>query len=572
MKKLAFDKLSIETIRKRPWLEALAVVSVGLAAWLWLWGRGGGPLHWDDLWYMELALNPSAQPKILSRYFHIYLLYFFNLFNPDPFVGVRLYWSVVVTLTAGLVYLNARLLARAFLPAAAAILIFTAQSFIFKFAGVAFSDYTLMLLYAITVLIYLLLPRQKDSRPLLIALGIIFFFGFQSKETVLPLGLLLPGLGWLEGEGFRGQALLRGVVWVVFGIAVGFLAMMLLHQIILGDALFGLRPESIAAWLGMNTTSYLDPERTVRIDLIGYFMSQLTLNPALLVPVLLTLITGFYTTKNWNYERWLWIAWLGVFVFLFATRWLPIPRYLIPAFPLMAILAAQILRIDQPLDRHARLTVLLLAVAALAALIGAALFGTDLLDHVSQKGLDGFGFHAMVLVPILLAFFMAALYLLRRFNPATILIPLSLLLMMLAPPVYDNWKILNRRYTAVQSERRFYPFAAFAGQVRYSPEMRVFVSEGMLDADRPPYEHGLLGRDPSSNSWMFDLYFRHESSPEQFDMGATAEYGLRYNQYTYAFLTVAEWQSLPGALRRQIGDTYLSANDPEDIFVFLRQK
>ena len=70
----------------------------------------GGPITNDELKYLALSLDTTQEPRILNRYFHIYFQKFFVYYLNDPFVGMQIFWSFIISSTAALTFYSAILI------------------------------------------------------------------------------------------------------------------------------------------------------------------------------------------------------------------------------------------------------------------------------------------------------------------------------------------------------------------------------------------------------------------------------------------------------------------------------
>ena len=70
----------------------------------------GGPVTNDELKYLSVSIDTVQEPRILNRYFHIYLQKIFIYFFDDPFTSMQIFWSFIVSLTAALTFYSAMIL------------------------------------------------------------------------------------------------------------------------------------------------------------------------------------------------------------------------------------------------------------------------------------------------------------------------------------------------------------------------------------------------------------------------------------------------------------------------------
>ncbi len=240
-------------------IEAGVVVVAFLLGWTYLSGRNGYPISTDDVFYLHVAFNTAQWPHILNRYGHIYALKLFvALSNGDPFRAANLYWGLLMSASMTLTYVGTRLLtgsryAVSIAAGVLAVLFFVSQPFLVENAAVPFADYSLTLMLVLAAVLYLLIQRSGRFRvPLLVVLGLIFFFALKTKEISIVIGILVMGLGFEANDRYRVARLFRNSLPVLAGMVAGQIVFMILDQAFLGDALFGLRPENWQRLLTFN--------------------------------------------------------------------------------------------------------------------------------------------------------------------------------------------------------------------------------------------------------------------------------------------------------------------------------
>ncbi|MEW6253467.1 MAG: hypothetical protein AB1716_22720, partial [Planctomycetota bacterium] len=235
--------------RNAGWLRPAAWIAgaAGLAAALLpLTTR---PTTWDELLYMGLAFDGSPDARVLNRYFHIHLLGSFMWLCRDPYLGARVLWSVsmavsLVSLAAATLGLQ-RLL-RYYVLATFAFLLLGQDTFAWSM-GLAYADYTLMLLISVAAAVALrpVLRGAELGWGHALALGLLLVLGLRTKETGLALAIL-PLLYFITPSNALqwDRRVLRLIAAHVLGMAVGLGALMAADGVRLGDVFFGLRPES----------------------------------------------------------------------------------------------------------------------------------------------------------------------------------------------------------------------------------------------------------------------------------------------------------------------------------------
>ena len=120
-------------------VEYFLVAVWSVLLWFWLIDVPGREAHTDVLWYMNMGLNNVADPHWVIRYTHVYLQKIFLTFADQPFDGLKAYWAFIISITAALIYFNARKLTQGstILTGIAAVAIFFSFSIHAEYAGVA---------------------------------------------------------------------------------------------------------------------------------------------------------------------------------------------------------------------------------------------------------------------------------------------------------------------------------------------------------------------------------------------------------------------------------------------------
>jgi hypothetical protein len=191
----------------------------------------------------------------------------------------------------------------------------------------------------------LLLHSVWIALGLLLLLGMLFYFLFRTKETGLPLAVLLTGLGFLSGEEFDIKATLRYLIWVIGGLVAGILIMMFFDQIFLGDALFAWRFETIKENLKFNMVSQVD-----KIFAFNYYQIFADRLDTFTVGIFFFMSIPLHAKKQINFTKIIWLFPLATIVFLVLSLLrgpgVVVDRYLIPVLPYFCVLAAQLFKIE----------------------------------------------------------------------------------------------------------------------------------------------------------------------------------------------------------------------------------
>jgi hypothetical protein len=564
------------------------VIPVGLAAVACVLGvsRVGGPISWDELGYMELSLNTVPDAHILNRYSHIYFQKAFFWMAGDPLLGAKIFWCFLVSLTGLLIYANARLLSRSHvLPTGlVAVLLFCSQCMVFRYAGVTYADFTVMMWTALGLAMYLLFVRSRGRYRggLLIALGFIFFLAVKSKESGVCLGILFAGLGVRDGT-FHFPSLLRHLGLVALGTVLGGGLLSFLDYTFLHDPWFWIRPANFRAVANFNFGTFLRASDS--------YFTYMT-SPSLLLPILLYLIVPWKAfSGRFSYpEKVAWLLPLAFVAFLTLTMisslWNVIDRYLLPVLPVMDAWAAQFFAFDDDLvlrKRRRRLPGLpssaaeniltgpakdAAIIAVLALAFGLALyFEHYLYDFGARFGWQENILHAAVVCPLAVCVLLGTASLRRKWGWATLFIAFLSLALIVGNLIKTyNLPVLRYRTIARDSERRFYPLTAFSDKIRFHDGIRILVSKDIFA------QYEMLGKYDMQHAWFFNLRFRQHLTPEQVVPAGDLE-PVRKGTFSYVFLTRRDWEKLersPGA--ESIARTYRVFADGENKLRLLRSR
>ena len=319
---------------------ALLYGAVGAAATaLALFPFTAKPITWDELVYMGLAFYPEPRGWVLNRYAHVYAMKPFMWLAGDPYVGARVYWSMLFGMTVGaLIWAALQLPGARVAVLALALILLAGQQTLFESAGVAYADFAVMAVF--TVALALALVRITRGEELsgsdAALLGALFLVGIKAKETALPL-LALAGLFFLAPSGrLRLDARAVRLVWCwLLGAAGALLAILALDGMLLGDPLFSLRPW---AWQRLLFEYFKHPRLPAH--------ERLPWSPLPPPYLSFALYAGAGVLWLWRARdprlllAYLLPALLLLMIMLVVTAYNPPPRYLIPALPGLCLLAA----------------------------------------------------------------------------------------------------------------------------------------------------------------------------------------------------------------------------------------
>ncbi len=458
-----------------------ALLFLGLAG-LFL-AIGGGPVSSDELKYLAAAVDTAAQPHLLNRYVHIWLEKGFIALTGDVRSAMALFWAVTAALTTSAVWFATRLLnpQGGRWVAALAVFLFLLQPVVFRYLGVTYADYTVMLWVTLAVVVCLAaLGGGGSGRTAAFLLGALLVLALRSKETGIVTALLPLALCWRAGR-FSPAAAFGLLPWWLLGGLLLQLLLMSLDALLLGDFWFSLRPANIQALLGFN----LGAHEHVRGNWFSWLMMSDLALPFLFYAAGIARLAG-----RGEGEKMLWLLPLALILFLTLTnisgRWNIIPRYLAPVIPLICVLAAG--HFAQPGYRglwRLRLSRPLLAALAGVALVAALALGWSLRDLSSGvpllRGWEPYTFVINIHYPLVLALVLAAFLLLPPASVPQGRLLLALLLLGMLPMLAALPN--NLGFSSRILEQRLQLIRYFAPYMQLQPPPRILLSPEIGDRD-----------------------------------------------------------------------------------------
>lgn len=491
---------------------------------------GSPGASWDELLYMDIAINPKAEPFIMNRYFHIYLQRLFFQLAGHPLLGVKIFWAFLVGLTSFLVYMNAKCLTQRSnsLNGFLALLFFLSQPLVFKDVGVTYVDLTVMMTITLGVTLYLLYQHGPHYRAwLLVGLGLVFFMAMKSKETSICLAVLFLGLGFAENK-FSSSLFFKNIRLIIAGIIVGIGIFMALNHFILGELLFGWRPSDFTTLFSFNL-------RAVHARPEGNWYDYL-LTTSLLSPFLIYLANfARYTHQDDSLSsiKMIWLLPLVIISFLSVSMikgaWGVTPRYFIYSVPLITILAGQFFHIQNK-------------ITVMGAILGAvALYGLSnlfLLPYALSLGWKEEGFLNAIMVPIALSVALGLIMVVRRWEPVTTTLIFTCLFVLTFHNLQANIMRPFDYSRSSEVERSFYPFSYYSKSITYTPFDRFFISAHIQN------DYKMLCKKTSERcKWMFNVFFNQKARSDQFVYSDNLSDALT-GDFTYIFLTKKDWDNL----------------------------
>jgi hypothetical protein len=547
----------------------LILIAVGfLGLWVGLALVAGGPVHSDEVWYMQAGLNNVKDSFIINRYFHIYLQKLFMVLAPTPLLGVKIFWSFLVSLTAILVYVMARLLSGTnnFVHGILAVGFLFYSPLIAKYSGDTIVDISAMAMVMVVAALYFFSVRAGHrNKWLLGALGFAFFLAFKTKETTLPVGVVFLGLGLVDGNRIDLRGFWKNFRFVLAGLAAGVVFIILLNAINLGDPLFGFKSSNV-----QTLSSSLVSEADKGSD--NWYTSFVLPQMALLFLLFIASAFKSFGRLDFKYKV-LWFIPLALVALLSlseARGGLGVrDRYMLPALPVFCLLAPQFLDFEIPYGVKEKLK---FAVYFLAGVLVFYLLHEGVVALSVYIGQNYQDFVFIVIYPVVLSLLLVVILLFNRYSTRTVLIPLLCILGLIFQPTFQNLKnLFVLRPVEQQFVNNYYPFSTFAGQIQFSAPMQMYVS-----TDIPP-RLGMLSLNVDELLSMFNVYFDASSVRRNFVYSKSSRpisTDIIQQSFNYVLLTTQDWTQIeanPDNLAK-VKNKYQVFQESSDRLILLKPK
>ncbi len=532
----------------------------------------GGPQGSDVLGYITVGIVGSkAMGGFYNRYFHILLQRIFIKLAPTPLQGAQFYWAFLVASVCLLVYLGARLFSKRSHPlhGLIALGLFLSIAAIADSDGITQVDLTAMFVVALLVVTYLLSARvEHRSKWLIMLFGLLFYLAFKTKETTLPAGILIVGLGFITENKFNWLFFRKNFLYLLAGAAAGLVFFAIWTWLAVGDPLFGLRPSEFIDYL----SSYGQTQTGGQNGLGNWYDSFFF--TTLLVPFILYLLSGLRTNDLAVTRRLVWLVPLALIILLsisIGNKWGFDPRFVFPVLPAICLLVPQLFNFELPTARRDQLAAAILFLAGLVVLVLVRLLMKFLLPKL---GWNITTYVNVVLYPVLITCLLAIYYFSSRPGIKTSTVTFILLVGLLVSPLVRNFKVLFITHDNLKnSQIIFYPFSAFSNQLVYSPRMEMYISANIWSILGNPFSTKNV--DEVVNA--FDIYFNVNSSRDNFTIDSPNQdniLGVLNKGYGYILLSQASWQSLvtdPQVLL-VAEQKYQIFHDPKNLLILLEAR
>ena len=538
----------------------------------------GGPNSSDITMYMNVGMNGIKMPFILNRYFHVFLQAIFLKLASHPLEGYHAFWGFIIGLNTFLIYVSARKALRKsnLLHGILAVVIFFSFAAIAETSGVIVVDFTAMTMLTAFFAAYLLSLNHSHRNPWFVGLlGTLLFLAFKTKETTLPVGVLLLGLGWVDDKNFDLRAFLWNVLWVVCGVLAGMVVFGVLSWIFLGDPFFGLR---ISEWQEFLSTYAVYSSRVLETlnslgdgNLADWYQGYWF--EATLLPFVLYLISGVTLPREESFGRKvLWLVplmYAALMIVSINNRLGYEIRFGLPVMPVLAILAPQFIDLGWPERKAQQKRLLLFAALGIAIAVGIRVW---LRIVIPPQNLDLGSVVTLMYYPLLITLLFAVLFLFRKnlyANLATYLIVLSLM----AAPVASNLRqMFVFRENQVAFTQVTSPFSEFEGRIVSDPDMRLYATYAVFDQYSPK-----IGKNIDELVALFNVYFDASTTRENFtyvESPADINRDILDDSFDYALLTMNDWIGMQddAEANAQVRDQYEMVVGEGGDFVLLEHK
>ena len=547
--------------------EKWLVLSISIILWIFLAFFAGGPIFSDEMLYIDVGLRNLLQPYYGNRYFHIYLQKLFMQIAPTPLIGIRVFWGFLMSLSAALIYYNARKLLKhsTFFNGLLAVAIFFSFSIIKEYSGEPAVDITAMAVVIIYLTVFLrLVEKQGQGSIHLFILGALAFLGLKTKETTIFMHVVLISLlqGKLKGQGWF-KALVRYFTPFLIGVGAGITLFIVLDGVFLGRPFFAISPSTFQRVFDNYDFAP------------GFFFGPTSwykefLFDDILLVFLLFLFSGILFRDQLDQpKRWVWIYPLVYISFLswnmLKVPWGFIERFIFPAMPVLAIFSAQVINFKS--IKRKWYVGLSLAVIVLLFLAMRTLWiqtaNTYQFEH--PRMLDA------VYFPILISFLIASFLLNDANHWAMTVVQLFFIGTLLFTPLSNNFKyfirypIVRQRYAEL-----FYPLEVFKDQLQISGDDMIYISTDVkkgLD---------MLSIDPNDISGMVNFYYDDRIDRSNVYVGYDRKKvasDLIDRPFEYALLTDSDVTSLiSGSTWAAITEIYSEIQTDEQEIIYLLKR
>jgi hypothetical protein len=552
----------------------VALVSILIAIIFGRYARGGANSS-DITMYLNLGINGIKMPFVLNRYFHVFLQHIFVGLAPQPMVGYHYFWGFLVGLNTFMVYITARKVRQSntFLHAILAVMVFFGMSVLGDVSGVIVVDLTAMTLLMAVFMVYVLSMHHAHTKPWLVGtIGFTLYLAFKTKETTLPVAVVLLGLGWMSTARFNWRSMLKNLLWVACGVAAGIVFFAALSWIILGDPFFGLR---ISEWVEFRNTYAVYSSRVLdtlnamgdgNIDdwYQGYWF-EITL-----LPFLLYLISGIKGSRDsYMPRKLLYLVPLAFVVFMLISinnRLGYELRFGLPILPVLSVLSVQFIDLSPPQGAGERVKYWGILAGGLVLA-----FAVRLVLRLIVPGMN-WDLGAVILLvyyPLLLTVLFVSLVLFDN-NPYWHLVNFLIVFSLVISPIASNYRAM---FVVRDNEARFNevikPLIDFEADIEFTPEMHFYTTSSTFTRAELR-----MVKDQIELMVLFNVLFNASSTAENFTYAqdpTDIPGDITAQPYDFVLMTDSEWEAITGSDETELAvlDRYQPKMSPDSGFVLL---
>lgn len=501
----------------------------------------GGIFSSDVLWYMNLSLNNIKDTFVLNRYVHIFLQKLFLETAKTPLTGEQNYWSFLMASTAALTYWNARQLfgRRSIIRSLIAVLIFLSINLFLQFSANVFPDFTVMLIVALFLLVYLAsIKKENHSKALLLILGALFYLAFKTKETsILPCVILLPGMGLIANR-FNFTFFKKNSILFLGGILIGVICFAILSGLILKDPFWGLRLSEIKNFISTYFSGFAGNANSTQMDLNNWYSSILL--GSITFPFVFYLLSGITAAPEFNFSgRLVWLMPLGLIAFVIPTINVDLGgRFFLPIIPIISVLGSGLINEDV-LVRNKTL-IFKTGLLVLLGLGSYAVIRIGMRFLLPPLGLNIITVTTVILIPLLFTEMLAVIFMIPKTSYFRNMIIFLTLLILTISTIIINFKVSSSNTAKFDSfQETTYPFRVFSGDIQYSPNMHLATSNFVWTSN--------ITKNIDEFMSLFNVYFDAGATRKSFIFSDNLDQLIsqaRDQRFNYILITADEWDQL----------------------------
>jgi hypothetical protein len=443
-------------------------------------------------------------------------------------------------------------------------------------AGLPLVDITAMFMVLVFIIVYIASTRKMHESKVLIALlGFLFFLAFKTKETTLPIAILLLGLSIGNKNVISGKTFIQRILYFFIGICGGVVFFIILNWIFLGDLFYGLRLSEFSRFLDTYVAVTQINEKYSGPG--NWFTLYIFMD--LWIPFALFMLSGAKPTFIPDINRGIRLIWLvplfGIIfvIMLIGNQYGYLQRYIYPTIPVICFLGPQFLNLDlrSVHDRRRRNTAIVIFIVGLLTMVA---FRIIMKQIFLSKGWDVAIVMTAVFIPILFSVILALVFLWKR-TPLFVSYLVSVLIIAITIiSISHNVKQItiaqpNRKF----SDKLFYPFSVFTGHINFSSDMEFYISPDVWREMETSY----FLKDRLEISSLFNVFFDAGSTKYNFiipEESSDIPGDLIKSDFTHVLLSTGDWQTISAMpeIRDQLENKYLFYSDDKNVLIFLKPK